>query len=87
MLFQELLLIQVGTIQSREQQSNEKKKNTVVIPTPISRWLHKLQQSERGTNNWESFSGRVAWIHSHSWHTVKYDECSAFVVSLNSLTY
>lgn len=63
MLFQELLLIQVGTIQGREQQSNEKekknKKNTGVIPTPISRWLHKLQQSEGGTNNWESFSGRA----------------------------
>lgn len=35
-------------------------KNVGAIPTPISRWLHKLLQSEGGTNNWESVCGKAA---------------------------
>lgn len=49
----------MGTTQSREQQSNDLKKNAGAIPTPISRWLHKLLQSEVESNNCQSVSGRA----------------------------
>lgn len=61
------------------------KKNAGAIPTPISRWLHKLLQSEVESNKCQSVSGRAGvdeftllaqWI---------YNEWSAFVVSLNSV--
>jgi len=60
-------------------------KNAGVIPTPFSRWLHKLLQSEGdNTNGIHSMEG-PAWMHSHSWHS-GYDKCSAFVDCLNSLS-
>ncbi len=84
MLFQELLLIQMGTTQSREQQSNDKN-NAGAIPNPISRWLHKLLQSEVESNNWQSVSGRAGVDAFTLLAQSIYNECSAFVVSLNSV--